>query len=274
MGHIGLTPQIGHRARRLQGAGPDGRAGTQARRGRARARGRRLLRARARGGPRGGRRGGDPDALDPDDRDRRRPRVRRPGARLARPARALRGPLAAVRQALRRRRLRDQPRAGGLRRGRPHRTLPGGPAHLRDAPRRSWKPSSRRGRNESFIVRFRWPCLPSESAGPVPPRKARSCWPWSGCSSSRPWPASSSGAEAPRTTTRRPPPRPRRTEETTGESATTEAATTEATETEGGTAARTPTVPPSLPSAGCGGCHTFAPANSSGTVGPTSTTST
>ena len=55
------------------------------------------------------------------------------------------------------------------------------------------------------------------------------------------------------------------TEETATEGATTEAATTEATETEGGEDADGAAV---FASAGCGGCHTFAPANSKGTVGP------
>ena len=63
---------MGHVARRLQGAGADGRAGAKARRGCAGARGRRLLRGRARS--RSGRRcsGGHAGALDPDDRHRRR----------------------------------------------------------------------------------------------------------------------------------------------------------------------------------------------------------
>ena len=57
------------------------------------------------------------------------------------------------------------------------------------------------------------------------------------------------------------------TEETTTESAATTgaAATTEATETEGGEDADGAAV---FASAGCGGCHTFGPANSNGTVGP------
>ena len=61
------------------------------------------------------------------------------------------------------------------------------------------------------------------------------------------------------------------TEGATTEGATTEAATTEATETEdgedgeGGEDADGAAV---FASAGCGGCHTFGPANSSGTIGP------
>jgi mono/diheme cytochrome c family protein len=55
------------------------------------------------------------------------------------------------------------------------------------------------------------------------------------------------------------------TEQTATEGATTEAATTEATETEGGENADGAAV---FASAGCGGCHTFGPANSKGTVGP------
>ena len=55
------------------------------------------------------------------------------------------------------------------------------------------------------------------------------------------------------------------TEETATEGATTEAATTEETETEGGESADGAAV---FAEAGCGGCHTFSAANSSGTVGP------
>jgi mono/diheme cytochrome c family protein len=55
------------------------------------------------------------------------------------------------------------------------------------------------------------------------------------------------------------------TQETGTEGATTHAATTEATETEGGESADGAAV---FASAGCGGCHTFGPANSKGTVGP------
>ena len=57
MGHIGLTPQIGDDARRLQGAGADRRAGRAALRGRARAPGGGLLRDRPRGRADPGRRG-------------------------------------------------------------------------------------------------------------------------------------------------------------------------------------------------------------------------
>ncbi len=63
---------VGDDARRLQGAGPDGREGGAPLRGRARARGRRLLRDRARGRPGAGR-GADHRGADrADDRDRRR----------------------------------------------------------------------------------------------------------------------------------------------------------------------------------------------------------
>jgi mono/diheme cytochrome c family protein len=56
------------------------------------------------------------------------------------------------------------------------------------------------------------------------------------------------------------------TAETTSESTTTEATTTtQATETEGGEDADGAAV---FASAGCGGCHTFGPANSKGNVGP------
>ena len=60
------------------------------------------------------------------------------------------------------------------------------------------------------------------------------------------------------------------TEETTSEGTTTEAATTEATETEtgGGEGGEDADGAAVFASAGCGGCHTFGPANSNGTVGP------
>ena len=58
---------------------------------------------------------------------------RRPGARLARPARALRGARAALRQAVRRSRHRDQEGSRRLRRGGARAPLPRGAAHLRDA---------------------------------------------------------------------------------------------------------------------------------------------
>ena len=58
-------------------------------------------------------------ADDPDDRDRRRAGLRRPGARLARPARAsTRASTPALREALRRRCRRDPARPGRLRRRR------------------------------------------------------------------------------------------------------------------------------------------------------------
>ena len=72
------------------------------------------------------------EALRADDRDRRRRRDRRAGARLARPARALRGQLAALRQAVRRPRHRDQGRRRHVRRGGARAPF-GGAAHLRDA---------------------------------------------------------------------------------------------------------------------------------------------
>jgi mono/diheme cytochrome c family protein len=54
------------------------------------------------------------------------------------------------------------------------------------------------------------------------------------------------------------------TETTASEPATTEAATTEATQTESEQADGAAV----FAEAGCGGCHTFGPANSNGTVGP------
>ena len=85
--HAAVDP----RARRVQGAGQGARRGAGARRRRGRARRGRLLRDRAR--VRARRRGAHDHRVGrrPDDRHRRRPALRRPGARVARPAR-LRGP--------------------------------------------------------------------------------------------------------------------------------------------------------------------------------------
>ena len=124
---------VGDDARRLQGAGTDGGEGAAARRGRARARGGRLLRDRARGGAGAGGGARDEPARGADDRDRRGRRDGRPGARLARPARPLRGARAAVREAVRGARRRDPPSARGVRRGGAQRRLPGGAAHVLDA---------------------------------------------------------------------------------------------------------------------------------------------
>ena len=93
MGHIGLTPQSIHALGgfKVQGKALD--AARRARRRRGRARRGRLLRDRARVRAR---RGGADDhrvGPGPDDRHRRRPPLRRPGARVPRPAR-LRGRLA------------------------------------------------------------------------------------------------------------------------------------------------------------------------------------
>ena len=103
MGHVGLTPQT---ATALGGYRSQGRTAERALAGdarRARAPGRRLLRDRVRGDPRGAHRAGHAAHADPGDRDRRRRGDRRPGARLPRPARHLRRARRALREALRRR---------------------------------------------------------------------------------------------------------------------------------------------------------------------------
>ena len=111
MGHVGLTPQT---ATALGGYKTQGKTAQDAIKlcedalalqavG--------LLRDRLRGGPGGGHRGDRREAGGPDDRDRRRPGDRRPGARLPRPARDHHGPHGEIRQALRR-----GPRGDGRRR--------------------------------------------------------------------------------------------------------------------------------------------------------------
>ena len=93
----------GDRARRLQGPGPDGRRGAAAA-STTRSRSRRQAPSRSCSSAcRPRRPAGSRTRCDPDDRHRRRRRLRRPGARLPRPARALRrAARAAVREALRR----------------------------------------------------------------------------------------------------------------------------------------------------------------------------
>ena len=92
---------VGDDARRLQGAGPHGGGGAAARRGRARARGGRLLRDRARGRARAGGRARHAGSRVPTIGIGAGAATRRPGARLARPARPVRGPRAALREAVR-----------------------------------------------------------------------------------------------------------------------------------------------------------------------------
>ena len=69
---------------------------------------------------------------DPGDRDRRRPGHRRPGARVPRPARDLRRPRAALRQALRRAQGADGRRRRRVRRRGPRWRVPGARALLLD----------------------------------------------------------------------------------------------------------------------------------------------
>ena len=76
-------------------------------------------------------------AHDPDDRHRRRSRLRRSGPRLARPSGSLRGPHGALREALRGDRRHDSRCAHAVRRRRTGAPLPGGAAHVLDARRRA-----------------------------------------------------------------------------------------------------------------------------------------
>ena len=108
MGHVGLTPQS---ATKLGGFKAQGRTADAAKRlldDARRVAGRGRVRGRARGGAVGGRRARDRSARGPDDRDRRGCCDRRSGARLARHARDVRRPDAALRQAVRRPRGHDR----------------------------------------------------------------------------------------------------------------------------------------------------------------------
>ena len=145
-GHPGHGPRgpdaaDGDPARRLQGAGQDGRARRADRRRGARASGGRLLRDRVRG--RAGRvhRGDHEPHGDPRDRHRRRARHGRPGPGLPRPARHLRRSRGEVRQALRKRPRGDDLGSRRVRGRGALGRLPGAGAHLRDRARRS-SPSS------------------------------------------------------------------------------------------------------------------------------------
>ena len=71
-------------------------------------------------------------AVDPDDRHRRRPRLRRSGARLPRPARPVGGPSPPLRQAVREPLRRDPRCARGVRERGAERRVPRGAAHVRD----------------------------------------------------------------------------------------------------------------------------------------------
>ena len=117
MGHVGLTPQS---ATMLGGFKTQGKTSEAARTARSTTRSSSRRRAASRSCsrpcPRRSPREITRRAHRADDRDRRRRRVRRPGARLPRPARAHGGPPAALRQALREPLARDPRRARGVRR--------------------------------------------------------------------------------------------------------------------------------------------------------------
>ena len=127
--HAAVDP----RARRLQGAGQGARRGAGAHRRRDRARRGRLLRDRARVRARRGRPHDHRVGAGADDRHRRRPSLRRPGARVARPAR-LRGrgsPAAEVRARVRGVRARRDERDRAVLRRRARRHVP---VERRDVP--------------------------------------------------------------------------------------------------------------------------------------------
>ena len=88
--------------------------------------------------------------------------LRRPGARLARPARALRGQGAALRQALRRSRGRGEARARGVCRRRPRGAVPRGAAHICDP--------GRGARGVRVLARRPRPPAPVAPARPRTPR--------------------------------------------------------------------------------------------------------
>ena len=128
MGHVGPHAADRDRARRLPLPGPHRRARARGHARRARAPGGRLLRDRLRGDPGRAHRADHAAHADPGDRHRRRPGDRRPGAGLPRPARHLRRPRGALRQALRRRARRDDRGRDGVRRGRARRAATPSPS--------------------------------------------------------------------------------------------------------------------------------------------------
>ena len=137
--HPGDGPRGPHAADRhgagrlpLAGAHRGARARGAARR--ARPSGRRLLRDRLRGDPERAHRGDHAAHGDPGDRHRRRLRRGRPGARLPRPARHLRRPRGALRQALRERPRRDDQGRERIRGRRAGAQVPRGGARLHDGP--------------------------------------------------------------------------------------------------------------------------------------------
>ena len=117
---------VGDEARRLQGAGQHRGRGEASLRRRTRSAGRGRVRGRARSGSRARGSARHRGARRTDDRHRGRCRHGRPGARVARHARHVRRPDAALRQALRRDRRRDRRRGRAVRGRRPQRGVPGG----------------------------------------------------------------------------------------------------------------------------------------------------
>ena len=102
IGHLGLTPQSVHALGGYRVQGRDAGGGRPAVRRRLGARGGRRVRHRARAAAGGARAADLRRAHHSDDRHRRRPRLRRPGAGAARHARPQRGVQPEVPQALRR----------------------------------------------------------------------------------------------------------------------------------------------------------------------------
>ena len=139
MGHIGLTPQSATMLGGFKAQGRTAEKAARARRRRTRARGGRLLLARPRGGSRSRRRADHRGELTiPTIGIGAGARLRRPGARLARPARALRGSRCRASSSATPklwREIRDGARR--VRGGRARAALPGGAAHVRDARRRA-----------------------------------------------------------------------------------------------------------------------------------------
>ena len=133
MGHVGLTPQSATKLGGFKAQGRTADAASSSTRTRSRCRTRAASRSSSRRCPRRSRRASPRRSTSRRSASAPAPATRRPGARVARPARPVRGPHAAVRQALRRGRRAIGDAVAQYAARRAQRRVPGGAAHVRDA---------------------------------------------------------------------------------------------------------------------------------------------